>query len=92
MPCRAPLRAAPPLMATSESVSIRQIEVVPHSEELTAGALRLFADRSDKDWSLTDCLSFVVMRRRNLHQALTADHHFAQAGFRPVLSEAPPEA
>jgi predicted nucleic acid-binding protein len=41
-----------------------QINVVLFSEELSAGALRLFADRSDKEWSLTDCLSFVVMGKR----------------------------
>jgi predicted nucleic acid-binding protein len=67
-----------------------QVDVVPFSEELSAGALRLFADRSDKDWSLTDCLSFVVMKKRNLEKALTADHHFEQAGFQPMLSDAPP--
>ena len=68
----------------------RLIEVVPHTEELAAGALRLFTDRADKDWSLTDCLSFVVMQRRNVNEALTADHHFEQAGFRAVLADAPP--
>ena len=67
-----------------------QIEVVPFSEELSAGALRLFADRSDKDWSLTDCLSFVIMGSRNIQKALMADHHFERAGFRPVLSNTPP--
>ena len=67
-----------------------QIQVVPFSKELSTGALRLFADRSDKDWSLTDCLSFVIMGSRNIQKALTADHHFEQAGFRPVLSDTPP--
>jgi predicted nucleic acid-binding protein len=67
-----------------------QIDVVPFSEELSAGALRLFADRSDKDRSLTDCLSFMVMGGRCIQKALTADHHFEQAGFRPILSDAPP--
>jgi predicted nucleic acid-binding protein len=64
-----------------------RIEVVPHGGELTAGAIRLFALRSDKDWSLTDCLSFLVMGQRNIRQALTADSHFEQAGFHAVLSE-----
>jgi predicted nucleic acid-binding protein len=45
----------------------------------------LFASRSDKAWSLTDCISFAVMAERGLSEALTADHHFQQAGFRPVF-------
>ena len=63
-----------------------RIEVVAHSGELSAGAIRLFTARSDKDWSLTDCLSFIVMGRRNIRQALTVDNHFEQAGFQAVLS------
>ncbi len=45
----------------------------------------LFAARPDKTWSLTDCISFGVMRERGLSDALTADHHFVQAGFRAVF-------
>jgi len=67
-----------------------RIEVVPHSGELSAGAIRLFSDRSDKDWSLTDCPSFTVMGWWNIREALTADHHFDQAGLRAVLSDIPP--
>ena len=66
------------------------IEVIPHSEDLSEAAIRLFASRLDKDWSLTDCLSFVVMERRNIRDALTADNHFEQAGFRAVLLTTPP--
>ena len=45
----------------------------------------LYESRPDKDWSLTDCTSFAVMMQRGLSEALTADHHFEQAGFRAVL-------
>jgi predicted nucleic acid-binding protein len=40
---------------------------------------------TDKDWSLTDCVSFLVMRKRRLTEALTADRHFEQAGFVALL-------
>src|SRR5688572_1791803 len=48
-------------------------------------AVALFRERSDKSWSLTNCLSFIVMNEQQLTNALTADHHFAQAGFRALL-------
>lgn len=47
--------------------------------------LLLFCERPDKDWSLTDCISFVVMRQQGLTDALTADRHFQQAGFKALL-------
>ena len=47
--------------------------------------LSLFAQRVDKSWSLTDCISFQVMSERGILDALTGDHHFEQAGFRPLF-------
>jgi predicted nucleic acid-binding protein len=44
-----------------------------------------FASRLDKEWSLTDCISFVVMEENGLTEALTEDHHFVQAGFTILL-------
>jgi predicted nucleic acid-binding protein len=45
----------------------------------------LFEQRPDKEWSLTDCLSFVVMHDEGITRALTADHHFEQACFTALL-------
>ncbi|HEY3822934.1 MAG TPA: hypothetical protein VGL82_00160 [Bryobacteraceae bacterium] len=69
-----------------------QIEVVPFAVDVIAAASRLYEARSDKDWSLTDCLSFLVMEQRRVSRALTTDHHFRQAGFEPVLLGDPPSA
>lgn len=45
----------------------------------------LYRERLDKNWSLVDCSSFVVMRNKHIDEALTADHHFEQAGFAKLL-------
>jgi uncharacterized protein len=52
-----------------------------------ARGLALYGRRPDKNWSLTDCISFEVMAERGLSDALTADHHFTQAGFCALLLE-----
>lgn len=62
-----------------------EFHVVDASLRLMNCGLDLFRDRHDKDWSLTDCISFVVMRELGLTDALTSDHHFQQAGFRALL-------
>lgn len=64
-----------------------QIEVVPLSPDLFARAVQLYAERPDKEWGLTDCVSFVVMGDRGILEALAADQHFVQAGFRAILAE-----
>jgi hypothetical protein len=60
-------------------------EIVPASRELFDRALELYHQHRDKEWTLTDCVSFVVMRERNIAEALTEDQHFEQAGFTPLL-------
>ena len=59
--------------------------VVALSESLVERGMKLYADRPDKEWSLTDCISFVVMADEGLTDALTGDHHFEQAGFVALL-------
>jgi predicted nucleic acid-binding protein len=44
----------------------------------------LYRERTDQSWGLVDCCSFAVMRKRELRDALTADAHFEQAGFRAL--------
>jgi len=61
------------------------VEVIPFSEELFQRAFRLYRERPDKEWGLTDCLSFVVMKDRGLMDALTTDEHFKQASFNALL-------
>ena len=52
---------------------------------LSHQGITLFANRPDKEWSLVDCISFVVMKQKHLKEALSADHHFVQAGFVALL-------
>ena len=62
-------------------------EIVPLTSALLIRAMELYEARADKEWGLTDCVSFLVMRDRGITEALAADHHFAQAGFRALLRE-----
>ena len=59
--------------------------ICPATSNLFDRGFELFADRADKDWSMTDCISFVVMHERTLVEVLSADHHFEQAGFTILL-------
>ena len=62
-----------------------QTVILPSKTELFQRGVKLYLERSDKNWSLTDCLSFVVMRDEGIGEALTTDRHFEQAGFKAVL-------
>jgi predicted nucleic acid-binding protein len=62
--------------------------ILPASPEWVAEGMKLYADRLDKEWSLIDCISFQMMRHHGLADALTADHHFTQAGFNALLADA----
>jgi predicted nucleic acid-binding protein len=67
----------------------QDVEVLVLAPDLWQRGWELYRTRPDKAWSLTDCISFLVMQDANLVDALTADEHFRQAGFRPVLLEEP---
>lgn len=60
--------------------------IVPVGKLLLERGLALFRARMDKEWPLTDCISFVVMQDEKLEEALTGDRHFEQAGFVALLT------
>lgn len=70
--------------------AIRQaddVEVIPQTSTQFETALAYYARHRDKDWSLVDCASFLLMADRGIREALAYDHHFQQAGFRPLLRD-----
>ena len=62
------------------------VRIISLTNQLDHEALRLFGARPDKEWGLTDCMSFAVMERAGITDALTTDEHFRQAGFRVLLA------
>jgi predicted nucleic acid-binding protein len=78
-----PLRIPRPrLIAFIEGLKASPHVGIVHMDlALDAQAWQLFTERPDKEWSLVDCASFVVMRQRGMLDAFTTDHHFEQAGF-----------
>ena len=65
--------------------SAEWVEIVHIDQSLDEKAWQLLASRLDKQWSLVDAVSFVLMQERGITEVLTADHHFEQAGFIRLL-------
>lgn len=61
------------------------MEIVPMTEGLYRTAAQLYRSRADKEWGMTDGISFTVMKQRAIRSALTTDEHFVQAGFDALL-------
>ncbi len=61
------------------------VETVPHTRNTLISGLVLYKARSDKGYSLTDCISINVMRDYGLTEVLTHDRHFTQEGFHVLL-------
>ena len=68
--------------------ALQEMDVVSPDRDLFRRAVALYEDRSDKHYSLVDCMSMIVMRERGFTHVLTNDHHFRQEGF-AVLSDGP---
>jgi len=60
--------------------------IVPPSRELFEAGIDYFRRRADKEWSLTDCISFIVMSEQQMSEAWTTDEHFEQAGFVALMT------
>jgi predicted nucleic acid-binding protein len=75
-------KAAELVMQIRNSASMT---VVSATQELFQRALAFFREQEDKEWTLTDCLSFIVMKDNDIQDALTGHYHFRQAGRRPVM-------
>ncbi len=61
------------------------VEVIKINDDIYRNAWMLYQKRMDKDWGITDCTSFEVMRMFNIKRAFTNDKHFEQAGYINVL-------
>jgi uncharacterized protein len=64
-----------------------KVEIVPLSPQLYERAFQIYSERDEKEWRLIDCVSFTVMQICGITEALTANEHFQQAGFRALLRE-----
>jgi len=62
------------------------IKVFPQSRDSFLNGLALYADRKDKNYSLTDCVSMNVMKKESITDVLTNDIHFGQEGFNVLIS------
>ncbi len=63
----------------------KDINVIFIDEEIYTQSWERYKDRDDKEWSLTDCISFIIMEDEGIQRAFTTDHHFEQAGFTKLL-------
>jgi predicted nucleic acid-binding protein len=62
------------------------LQIIPLNKSLFDEGWKLYSQRLDKDWGLTDCISFVIMQQEVITLAFTSDRHFEQAGFTRLLN------
>lgn len=63
----------------------KMVRVIPQTRDSFLKGLTLYENRSDKEYSLTDCISMNVMKAESLVEVLTKDHHFEQEGFTVLI-------
>ena len=52
------------------------IEIIENEDSIEQKAYRIFKKYADQDFSITDCLSFVIMKENRIKKAFTFDKHF----------------
>jgi uncharacterized protein len=83
---RIPFRKAA-IQLISSLQSSGNVQIIEIDKKLFQEAWSLYSERIDKEWSLTDCASFVVMKTMGIADAFTSDHHFEQAGFNVLIKD-----
>jgi len=63
------------------------IKVIPQTRDSFLKGLTFYESRSDKEYSLTDCISMNVIKAESLTEVLTKDHHFKQEGFTVLITK-----
>jgi uncharacterized protein len=61
------------------------VEIVHVTSALQDQGWQIFRSHSDKDWGITDCVSFAFMHQHEIQKAFTNDRHFEQAGFERLI-------
>ena len=61
------------------------VRLLPQTSQSFSAGLRLYVERSDKEYSLTDCISMSAMKAEGITDSATADRHFEQEGFRALF-------
>ncbi len=63
------------------------IRLLPQTHRTFRDGFDLFANRPDKGYSLTDCISMQTMRQQGITGVLTDDRHFEQEGFQALFRD-----
>jgi uncharacterized protein len=72
-------------MTVRKVLEKQNLQVVWQSQDLFESGLALYRIRLDKGYSLTDCVSMMVMRQAGIQEVVTHDRHFSQEGFTILL-------
>jgi predicted nucleic acid-binding protein len=76
-----PLMRQGAVQRAKEILNNDSIQVIPSNRDRFLAGIELYQQRPDKGYSLTDCLSMLIMREREIQEILTHDKHFTQEGF-----------